>query len=514
MSTAAEIEPLLDHNSLEPPRLETDHRLSKPLKRLLRVLPFLILYQTRTQVKLFQNWVTYSCRPLQGTIYHPTSAQSSLQYPGVPPFCKIGSLDLATVCTIVHFVAVVISVGFWGRLGDHLQSRKLVLLVILSGLILFDLTTILVVKLSLPEPPVIWLLFEAAYDGLFGGSAAVYALLRAFAVDFSLPNQRAILFTVLQGFSIVGNIVGGLLFSLLFNSPLFDGDHSVSAVRLAVFAFIVSVINTFYVAACLPKTPPTSTDRNITSSNFIFTALSPFTTFASTAKMGLLGLATLALSMTSSDSIRKLLFSLQYVHHPVIDQCLFIILFVVQIIGTFVIVPVLITHCRVTRTTSIVASNRLLATMIGFWTTISNLLAFIPSPHGVAFILFGVYTPAFVLDGLMSLLFTIGTMYFDAVGRSQEIGFLLSAMAGLQSFGGVLFYYVSLAITRHPLSGPKSAFLLTPGLLAITTFSLFLLRGWETPDRHVLVESPEETSALPAPAEEENVRPNSSRAGV
>jgi len=56
-----------------------------------------------------------------------------------------------------------------------------------------DLTTILVVKLSLPEPSVIWLLFEAAYDGLFGGSAAVYALLRAFAVDFSLPNQRSVI---------------------------------------------------------------------------------------------------------------------------------------------------------------------------------------------------------------------------------------------------------------------------------------------------------------------------------
>jgi len=77
--------------------------------------------------------------------------------------------------------------------------------------------------------------------------------------------------------------------------------------------------------------------------------------------------------------------------------------------------------------------------MIGFWATISNLLAFIPSPHGVVFILFGVYIPAFILDGLMPLLFTIGTMYFDAVGRSEEIGFLLSAMAGLESFGGVLF---------------------------------------------------------------------------
>ncbi|KAK7463577.1 hypothetical protein VKT23_006923 [Stygiomarasmius scandens] len=376
-----------------------------------------------------------------------------------------------------------------------------------------DLTTILVVKLSVPEPSVIWLLFEAAYGGLFGGSAAVYALLRAHIVDFSLPNQRAILFTVLQGFSIIGGIISDLLYTILLS--LFSGDHSVLVVRLAVIAFILSAISTFYVAAFLPKTAPRPTDRNVASSNFIFTALSPFVTFVSTAKMGLVGLATLTLSMASSDSTRKLFFyNFQYGNDLAIINYFWIVLFTIKAIGMLVIIPILITRCRVTRTTSNAASNRLLATMIGFWATISNLLAFIPSPHGVVFILFGVYIPAFILDGLMPLLFTIGTMYFDAVGRSQEIGFLLSAMAGLQNFGGVLFFYVFLAITEDPLSVPKSVFLLTPGLLAITTLSLFLLRGWETPDRHVLVESTEETSALPAPAEEENIRPVSPRAEI
>jgi len=49
----------------------------------------------------------------------------------------------------------------------------------------------------------------------------------------------------------------------------------------------------------LPKTAPRPIDRNVASPNFIFTALSPFVTFVSTVKMGLLGLTTLALSMTS-----------------------------------------------------------------------------------------------------------------------------------------------------------------------------------------------------------------------
>ncbi|KAK7463562.1 hypothetical protein VKT23_006909 [Stygiomarasmius scandens] len=245
-----------------------------------------------------------------------------------------------------------------------------------------DLITILVVKSTPEDPPAIWLLIDTACNGLLGGSATIYALLRAYAVDFSLPGQW-------------------------------------------------------------------------------------------------------------------------------LSAYIWIVLLVVQVIGTLVTVPALTIYYHITPS---LRANQLLATMIGLLATVSDLLAFIPSLHERMFMLFGIFIPAFIVNNLMPLLFTIGTMYFDAVGRSQEIGFLLSAMAGLQNFGGVLSYYIFLAIMEDPSTGPKSAFLLTPGLLAFTTLSLFLLRGWKTPNPHALVEPPEETSSLPTPAEENTT--NSSNISV
>ncbi|THU97683.1 hypothetical protein K435DRAFT_796282 [Dendrothele bispora CBS 962.96] len=351
--TIAEVEPLLgqDHHP-GVPRLEIDNR----------ILPFLILYYARfTTAKLDR-----------GCGMRKSHSEGETHFFAVE---------------MVHSVAIVISIGFWSRLGDHLENRSLVLRIILSGLLL-------------------WLLTEAVCDGLFGGTATVYALLHAYAVDVSLPGRRALLFTILQGCSIACEILGGL------------------------------------------------------------------------CEDGPIGFSTVGLFLN--------------IHRGI----LVIVVVVVQAISLLVVIPVLITQCRVARPTSTTASSRLLATMIAFGATVADLIAFIPSSHEIIFIVFGVFIPATIVVGLSPLLFSVGTLYFDLAGKSKQVGFVLGAMAGLQCLGEVISGYIFVAIGDGTGIRPRSVYLLTPALLAIVGLCLILLKTWEAPDDNVLVDSPEETSAL------------------
>ncbi|THU99557.1 hypothetical protein K435DRAFT_794817 [Dendrothele bispora CBS 962.96] len=148
---------------------------------------------------------------------------------------------------------------------------------------------------------------------------------------------------------------------------------------------------------------------------------------------------------------------------------LWIILIIVQVISLLVVIPVLITQCRVARPTSTTEPSRLLATMIALGTTVADLIVFHSSDHSFRSL------PPSVLNG-----------------NSTSI---------LQYLGQVISVYTFLVTGNDTGIKPKLMFPLTPGLLVITILSLFLLKVWEVSDVNVLVESPEETSAL-VPAEE------------
>ncbi|THV07367.1 hypothetical protein K435DRAFT_833693, partial [Dendrothele bispora CBS 962.96] len=526
--TIAEVEPLLgqDHHP-DVPRLETDNRLSTSLKSLLRILPFLILYYARHTAKKVQNSLIYwdACHNFEEPTHHDLVTRSSLHHPTALTSvhdCKIGSWGRhEKTIQMVHTVAIVISIGFWSRLGDHLENRSLVLRIILSGLLLWDLVTVLVVKSSIPQTsPVIWLSMEAVYDGLFGGTAAVYALLHAYAVDVSLPGQRALLFTILQGCSITCEILGRLLlisFSglLHINGPL----SSESTFRTAVCSIILSAVSILYIFLVSSKSTRRHSvnDTVLNLRGFLVTALSPLVTFATSAKMALLGLALLAYSLTSNDTDRKLIYAALELHRSLSTDLGILVtivilvtaVIVVHAISLLVVIPVLITQCRVAQPTSTTASSRLLATMIAFGTTVADLIAFIPSSHEIIFIVFGVFIPATIVVGLSPLLFSVGTLYFDLAGKSKQVGFVLGAMAGLQCLGEVISGYIFVAIGDGTGIRPRSVYLLTPALLAIVGLCLILLKIWEVPDDNVLVDSPEETSALVSAGEllEEDANP-------
>ncbi|THU76234.1 hypothetical protein K435DRAFT_787301, partial [Dendrothele bispora CBS 962.96] len=271
---------------------------------------------------------------------------------------------------MVHSVAIVISIGFWSRLGDHLENRSLVLRIILSGLLLWDVVTVLVVKSSISQTsPVIRLLTEAVCDGLFGGTATVYALLHAYAVDVSLPGRRALLFTILQGCSIACEILGGLL--LILFSGLLHMNRPLSSSELTVRT------------AC---------------------------------EDGPIGFSTVGLFLNIHSTDLGILVTIVILVTAVI---------VVHAISLLVVIPVLITQCRVAQPTSTTASSRLLATMIAFGATVADLIAFIPSSHEIIFIVFGVFIPATIVVGLSPLLFSVGTLYFDLAGL-QCLGEVIS----------------------------------------------------------------------------------------
>ncbi|KAF5371697.1 hypothetical protein D9758_003416 [Tetrapyrgos nigripes] len=434
------------------------------LGRLVRLIPFFVLYFARENLKLMLD--------------------------GLPSDQSFKSINLVFFATSA--IVIPISTGFWSRLGDKLGSRSTVLVTILLCLTLFDLVTIGVLAFSsVPQNhSMIWLVVVRFCEGLLGGAATVHSLTLAYAADVSSPNQRALMFTLLLGFSLLAAFIGQMLSALLFNlSNLLFASSCV---------VILSVLNITYVLSFLSLPITSNNSRERASCNFhglkdflktafsFFTVLAPGVAFER-GRMTLLGVALFAHSLTMYDATLKIV-SVYFPHYLNKMGWFVLFLWILEMVSLVIILPIIIYRYRSTRmsSSSPITANRTLAALLAFGTTALDLLGFIPSSDQLMFILFGILFPGIFSVGIPPLLLAIGTLYIDQpVGQDTgngSVGFVLGGLVGLQHLGQVIslqLYYLLNQTWDHV---PKETYLFTPALLGTAGALLLFSRKWDVAD--------------------------------
>ncbi|KAF5371713.1 hypothetical protein D9758_003420 [Tetrapyrgos nigripes] len=399
--------------------------------------------------------------------------------------CKSINLVYLAISAIV----IPISTGFWSRLGDKLGSRSTVLATILLCLALLDLVTIGVLAFSpvTQNLPMIWMVVVQFCEGLLGGTATVHSLTLAYAADVSSPNQRALMFTLLPGFSLLAAFIGQMLSTLLFN-------WSSNLLFASSCAVILSVLNISYVLSFLSLPITSNNSRERASYNFhglkdflktafsFFTVLAPGVAFER-AGITWLGVALFAHSLTTYDAMLKIV-SVYFPHYLKEMLWFMLLLTILEIVSLVIILPIVIYRYCSTRMSSPfpITASRTLAALLAFGTTALDLLGFISSSHQLMFILFGIVFPGIFSIGIPPLLFAIGTLYIgQPVGQDSNggFGFVLGGLIGLERLGQVIAQQLYYLLNQTGDHVPKEIYLFTPALLGTVGVLLLISRKWD-----------------------------------
>ncbi|KAK0497266.1 hypothetical protein EDD18DRAFT_1352123 [Armillaria luteobubalina] len=113
---------------------------------------------------------------------------------------SIGGVGIGDLMTIFRIWFTLVSIGWWGRLGE-VWGRKPTLLLVCSFFLVLDVCLIRIDRTKSANAPT--LLALSVLHGLFGGHALLYGTLHAYVVDCTSLSSRFGRFSALSAFAYV-----------------------------------------------------------------------------------------------------------------------------------------------------------------------------------------------------------------------------------------------------------------------------------------------------------------------
>ncbi|KAK0238630.1 hypothetical protein EDD85DRAFT_515429 [Armillaria nabsnona] len=391
---------------------------------------------------------------------------------------SVGGVVTGDLMTILRVLFTLISIGWWGRLGD-VWGRKPVLLLVCLFLLVLDACLICIDRYKWANAPI--LLALSVLQGLFGGHALLYGILHAYVADCTSLSSRFGKFSTLFAIAYV-TIIMAIRFGD-FNT--WGGQIRPENSYLFVMNALILAANLLWIATILPESLQTigSQERRDMVSNF--RAEFPYSFTASPPHRQsylILGLSVFLYSLTLDFPYLKLAYEHLWQYRHFNDFAFFYALYIfgvtaVALVYVYPGLNRLLKHFYGKELQSLLyITRRLVQYSVSLDAFLALLVIAIPTTEPARLVHLFFTSVSFLFTGVIPALFCLASLQATQVGHTSRLAVLFGTLAAIQEVGRTISTsFIQGALYRSPSTGQlKIMYIVMAAFLILTSMLLGL----------------------------------------